>query len=289
MKKAVVLGSAGMAGHVMKGYLGAQPGFSVVGLARTHTPFTDELIDVTNFNALEQTLIRYKPDYVINCVGILVQQSASDLANAVLINSYLPHFLASLGNKLRFKLIHISTDCVFSGKEGGYSESSFRDGDDNYARTKALGEVVNERDLTIRTSIIGPELKTHGAGLLDWFFKQRGEIKGYTQAFWSGVTTLELAKATQAFLMQNISGLYNLCPNAKISKFDLLDLFAKTWEQEISIMPYDAYQIDKSLICTRRDFDYAVPHYQAMLTELKAWMNEHDDYYPHYNAMLLKD
>lgn len=287
MKKAVVLGSAGMAGHIMKAYLGGQPGFSVVGLARNPTPFTDELTDVSNFNVLEQTLIRHKPDYVINCVGILVQQSASDLASAVLINSYLPHFLSSLGNKQGFKLIHISTDCVFSGKEGGYSESAFRDGDDNYARTKALGEVVNDRDLTIRTSIIGPELKTNGTGLLDWFFKQRGEIKGYTQAFWSGVTTLELAKATQAFLMQNICGLINLCPDVKISKFDLLNLFAKTWEKEISILPYDAYHIDKSLICTRKDFDYAVPHYQIMLAELKAWMNDYADYYSHYDAMCL--
>lgn len=288
MKKAVVLGSAGMAGHVMRGYLGGQAGFSVVGLARNQTPFTDALIDVSNFNALEQTLSRYKPDYVINCVGILVQQSASDLANAVLINSYLPHYLASLGNKLGFKLIHISTDCVFSGSEGGYSESSFRDGDDNYARTKALGEVVNDRDLTIRTSIIGPELKIHGTGLLDWFIKQNGEIKGYSQAFWSGVTTLELAKATQAFLRQNISGLYNLCPKTKISKFDLLRLFAQTWHKDISISPYDGYRVDKSLVCTRSDFDYAVPDYQTMLTELKAWMDGRADYYPHYDAMLTK-
>lgn len=286
MKKVVVLGAAGMAGHIMKRYLSDQPEWSVVGLARNPTPFTDEVVDVTDFNDLEASLARHQPDYVVNCIGVLVQKSASDMANAVLINSYLPHFLASLGRSMGFRLVHISTDCVFSGKDGGYSETSFRDGDDNYARTKALGEVVNDRDLTIRTSIIGPELKTDGTGLLDWFFKQNGEIKGYSQAFWSGVTTLELAKATHAFLKQDVSGLYNLCPKTKINKFDLLRLFAETWNKDISILPYDGYRVDKSLVCTRTDFDYAVPDYPVMLAELKTWMENHSEYYPHYDVAI---
>jgi dTDP-4-dehydrorhamnose reductase len=282
MKKALVLGSAGMAGHIMTTYLDSKPDLSVIGVARSETPFAAEVIDVADFKALEAVINKHKPEYVINCIGVLVQKSANDLAQAILINSYLPHFLAGLAENLSFKLIHISTDCVFSGKDGAYTETSFRDGDDNYARTKSLGEVINSRDLTIRTSIIGPELKTDGTGLLDWFFKQHGDIKGYSHAYWSGVTTLELAKATYAFINQDISGLYNLCPANKISKFDLLGLFSTTWEKVISISPYSDYHVDKSLVCTRTDFDYSVPDYAVMLTELKDWMNAHPDYYSHY-------
>jgi dTDP-4-dehydrorhamnose reductase len=282
MKKALILGSAGMAGHIMKTYLDSKPDLSVIGVARSETPFADAIIDVTDFKALEDLIIHHKPDYVINCIGVLVQKSAADLTHAILINSYLPHFLAGLGEKLGFKLIHISTDCVFSGKDGAYTETAFRDGDDNYARTKALGEVINPKDLTIRTSIIGPELKTNGTGLLDWFFKQNGEIKGYSHAYWSGVTTLELAKATYAFIKQDIVGLYNLCPINKISKFDLLQLFAKTWDSNISILSYADYHVDKSLVCTRSDFAYTVPDYPVMLAELKEWISDHADYYSHY-------
>ena len=282
MKKALVLGAAGMAGHIMTKYLAAKPDLSVIGVARSETPFADEIIDVLDFKALEAVINKHNPDFVINCIGVLVQKSANDLAQAVLINSYLPHFLAGLGEKLGFKLIHISTDCVFSGKAGAYTETAFRDGDDNYARTKALGEVINNRDLTIRTSIIGPELKTDGTGLLDWFFKQNTDIKGYNHAYWSGVTTLELAKATYAFINQDIFGLYNLCPESKISKFDLLGLFLKTWQKAISILPYSDYHVDKSLVCTRTDFDYSVPDYAEMLTELNDWMVTHRDYYSHY-------
>ncbi len=282
MKKALILGSAGMAGHIMKAYLSSKPDLSVIGVARSETPFADVIIDVTDFTALEDLINQHKPDYVINCIGVLVQKSSADLSHAILINSYLPNFLAGLGDKLGFKLIHISTDCVFSGKDGAYIETAFRDGDDNYARTKALGEVINQKDLTIRTSIIGPELKTNGTGLLDWFFKQSGEIKGYNHAYWSGVTTLELAKATHAFINQDIAGLYNLCPINKISKFDLLQLFAKIWKTNISIISYADYHVDKSLICTRSDFAYTVPDYPVMLAELKDWMSDHADYYSHY-------
>lgn len=282
MKKVLVLGSAGMAGHIMTDYLRAQADLSVIGVARSETLFADEIVDVTDFKALEAVINKHAPDYVVNCIGVLVQKSANELSQAILINSYLPNFLASLGEKLGFKLIHISTDCVFSGKEGAYTEKAFRDGDDNYARTKALGEVINSRDLTIRTSIIGPELKTNGTGLLDWFFKQNGDIKGYSHAYWSGVTTLELAKATYAFLNQNITGLYNLCPVNKISKFDLLGLFAKIWDKQVSITSYADYHVDKSLVCTRTDFNYVVPDYAAMLAEIKDWMSAHEDYYAHY-------
>ncbi len=281
-KKVVVLGSQGMAGHIMAEVLDKTDEYEVFGVARQSGNYVDQVLDVTDAKALESYLEKVRPDYVINCVGALVSQSQDDVPSTILLNSYLPNFLSQLGNKFNYKLIHISTDCVFSGKDGQYTEKSYRDGDDNYARTKALGEVVNDKDLTIRTSIIGPELKTNGTGLLDWFFKQNGTINGYTQAYWSGVTTLELAKATVEFLKQGTTGLYQLCAKEKISKFDLLKRFAKVWDKEIEVTPFDNYKVDKSLVCTRSDFSYPTPEFEKMLIETKQWMNKHPEFYSHY-------
>ncbi|MGJ0490696.1 dTDP-4-dehydrorhamnose reductase family protein [Methylobacter sp.] len=282
MKKVIVLGSAGMAGHIMAEYLQTTGDYQVFGVAREDGRHVDKKLDVLDFSGLQAYLSVINPDLVINCIGVLVSKSADDMCTAIQINSYLPHFLARLGKQLDFKLVHISTDCVFSGKDGQYREDSFRDGNDNYARTKALGEVANDHDLTIRTSIIGPELKHNGTGLLDWFFKQQGEIKGYSRAYWSGVTTLELAKVTHEMIKQGITGLYQLCPSEKISKYELLKLIAKVWDRDISILPYEGYAVDKSLVCTRTDFNYPKPEYEAMLVEAREWMDTHADHYPHY-------
>ena len=282
MKKIVVLGSQGMAGHIMAEVLDATGDYEVFGVARQTGKYVDSVLDVTDFKALEEYLSHFKPDYIVNCIGALVSQSKEDLPTAILSNSYLPNYLSQMGNRIGHKLIHISTDCVFSGKDGQYTERSYRDGDDNYARTKALGEIINEKDLTIRTSIIGPELKSNGTGLLDWFLKQTDSVNGYTQAYWSGVTTLELAKATVEFIRQDITGLYQLCPKEKISKYELLKLVAKVWEKEVNIVPFDDYHIDKSLVCTRKDFNYKAPEYEKMLVELKQWMDAHSNYYQHY-------
>ena len=206
----------------------------------------------------------------------------TDISKAILINSYLPHFLSDLASRLNFKFIHISTDCVFSGKKGGYTEQSFRDGDDNYARTKALGEVAAKDSVTLRTSIIGPELKSNGTGLMDWFFKQSGEISGYSKAYWSGVTTLELAKVTHAVVQQNIMGLLQICPQEKISKFELLKLFNDIWKRDCTINVNEDYSVDKSLISIRDDFSYSVPDYKEMLGDMESWTAEHSQYYPHY-------
>lgn len=279
MKKVAVLGVLGMAGHIMAEYLDSSGDYEVLGIARTNGRYVTDQIDALDFEGVEKFLNDMMPDVVINCIGTLVQQSKNDISTAILINSYLPHFLSELANKIDAKLIHISTDCVFSGKIGGYVENAFMDGDDNYARTKALGEVINDKDLTIRTSIIGPELKENSTGLMDWFFKQSGEIKGYTKAYWSGVTTLELAKATDQMIKQNITGLFQLCPEKKISKYDLLCLLLKVWNKKLMIIPSNDYVVDKSLVCTRNDFKYTRLGYHKMLIELKRWIEDHPTYY----------
>ncbi|MBU1642802.1 SDR family oxidoreductase [bacterium] len=281
-KKIVILGSLGMAGHIMAEFLDETDNYEVFGVARQSGRYVDRVLDITDFKELENYLDYIKPDYVINCAGALVSQSRDNLAYAILLNSYLPNFLSQSGEKLGYRLIQISTDCVFSGKDGQYTEASFRDGDDNYARSKALGEVINGKDLTIRTSFIGPELKTNGLGLLDWFFKQRGPVEGYTKVYWSGVTTLELAKAIGQFLEQGTTGLYQFCPKEKISKYALVKLFAKIWNKNVEVVPSEDHEADKSLLCTRHDFNYPTPEYEKMLIELKSWMDKHPAYYAHY-------
>ena len=285
MKKVIILGALGMAGHIMAEYLDSTKKYDIYGIARSNdSKYITKILDVKDFSLLEEYINEIKPDFIINCIGILVSKSNNELTTAIQINSYLPHFLSELGNRLNFKLIHISTDCVFSGKDGQYKEDSFRDGNDNYARTKALGEVINEKDLTIRTSIIGPELKTNGTGLLDWFLKQKTDISGYSKAYWSGVTTLELAKQTDEFLEQDITGLYQLCPLEKISKYDLLKEFAKVWNKDIEIGENPNYKVDKSLVCIRNDFKYkdSRPTYEKMLLEAKEWMDNNPLNYQHY-------
>jgi dTDP-4-dehydrorhamnose reductase len=285
MKKVIILGVLGMAGHIMAEYLDSLNKYEIYGIARSKdTKFISKILDVRDTESLKNYIEEVKPDFIINCIGILVSKSNNELTTAIQINSYLPHYLSELGDELNFKLIHISTDCVFSGKVGGYKENSFRDGDDNYSRTKTLGEVINDKDLTIRTSIIGPELKKNGTGLLDWFLKQKEPIKGYSKAYWSGVTTLELAIQMEAFLDQDITGLYQLCPESKISKYDLVKEFAKVWDKDIEISENPNYEVDKSLVCTRDDFKYKEkrPTFNQMLIEIKEWIDNYSLYYVHY-------
>lgn len=278
MKKVVVLGSRGMAGHIIAEYLDGLDKYKVFGVARESGKFVNKILDILDQESLEIYLSEIKPDIVINGVGVLVAQANADISNAITTNALLPHVLAKLGVNIGFKLIHLSTDCVFSGRDGQYTEESPKDGLDSYAKSKALGEVINAHDLTIRTSIIGPELK-NGTGLLNWFLQQEGGIKGYTHAYWTGVTTLELAKVIDAMILQDIRGLYHLSPKEKISKYDLLLLFKKVWNREIIITPFEDYAIDKSLICTRNDFKYKTLEYEKMLLEMKEWMDHHNKYY----------
>jgi len=279
--KILIVGSKGMAGHIIYNYFKENSNFTIVDIARGtafHTPTYQ--LDVTNFEALRHILIDEKPNFVINCIGVLNQYAENHPDNAILLNSYLPHFLAKNGNELNYKLIHISTDCVFSGKEGGYTEDSYKNGTGFYATTKALGEVAYGENITLRTSIIGPELKNNGIGLLDWFLNQKGDINGFSNAFWTGITTLELAKAILEAIHQDISGLHHLVNDKKVNKYELLNLFKKTFERsDINIISNSDYYVDKSLIRTNFDFNYQVADYEVMMQELKEWISNHPNLY----------
>jgi len=280
MKKILIIGSKGMAGHMLYTYLKEESDFEIIDIARGEDFFVPNYqIDVTNFKSLKDVLDKENPDVVINCIGVLNNDAETNPDKAILLNCYLPHFLAKAGDENKFKLIHISTDCVFNGKTGGYLENSFKDGIGFYAQTKALGEVLSHKHLTFRTSIIGPELKENGIGLFNWFMHQKNKIQGFTQAFWTGVTTLELAKAVKAAILQDLTGLHHLVNEEKINKFDLLNLLKLTFNKDILIESNDNYKVDKSLIKTNHNFNYTVPSYKKMLEDSKNWIILHRHLY----------
>ncbi len=278
----LVLGSGGMAGHLMTRYFQQLKGYNVLNAARRKV-FADTLIcDAGDSGAIETLLDEAKPDVVVNCVGALIADSAAHPDRAILMNSWLPRRLESLGTRQGWTLVHLSTDCVFSGSVGGYTESSFRDADNVYGRTKALGEIDNDLHLTLRTSIIGPEINPDGTGLLQWFLKQQGQVNGYARVYWSGVTTLELARAVDHCLKHHIRGLVHLCGGERIAKSDLLEIFNHVWRGgKININPLADPVSDKSLRNTRNDFKYAVPGYREMCESLKEWTTTHQTCYPH--------
>lgn len=283
MKRVFVLGAGGMAGHIIAEFLSQRKQYKIIRCARRKITPDTILLDITEFSCIEKILAKQQPDIVINCIGLLIKDSQEHIDQAILINSYLPHFLSLMGKKYGFKLIHISTDCVFSGNKGNYTENDLRDGNTPYARTKILGEIINKRDLTLRTSIIGPELTKNGSGFLHWFLTQNNEIKGFTKVFWSGVTTLELAVLINDCIVHKIKGLVNIA-TPKISKFDLLLECQKIWHRDkINIIPHDSYVNDKSLISCQHNLKMRSPStYPIMLAELQTFMNLHQEWYRHY-------
>jgi len=284
MKKVVVIGCKGMAGHVVKTCLESTGLYDVWGIARGIVSGQKLInLDVSNTKELESILDNGSFDVVINCIGLLNKTAEDNPELAVWFNSYFPQLLATFGKKYNFKLIHISTDCVFSGKEGGYKEDSFKNGIGFYAQSKALGEVINAKDLTFRTSIIGPELNENGIGLFHWFMNQNHEIFGYSEAYWSGVTTIELAKGIHEAIKQDLTGLYHFVNSSKISKFDLVNEFNSNFRDGgINIISKSDYKVDKSLINTRDDFNYTFSSYQIMIKEMKNWILDNRNLYKHY-------
>jgi dTDP-4-dehydrorhamnose reductase len=275
MKKVIILGAAGMAGHMIHAYLRQHKAiYDLITIARNDQLMQPDIqMDISDFSGLRNIIDSHQPDYIINCIGVLNQDAERNIDRAILLNSYLPHYLETITSQLSTRLIHISTDCVFSGKAGNYREEDVKDGQGYYAQSKSLGEVNNDKDITIRTSIIGPELKNDGIGLFDWIMKQSGEISGYTQAIWSGVTTLELAKFIHYFIQNaTASGIIHLTNNQPISKYQLLQLIKEIYQLDhISIEPSDNYHSNKSFINTRKVVDYTVPDYKTMIKELKNW------------------
>jgi dTDP-4-dehydrorhamnose reductase len=280
----IVFGASGMAGHTISLYL-HEKGHNVTSLGRTNPnlPFNHISIDIFDYNKLVNFIDLGNYNYIINCLGILNSQADELIKDASYINSFFPHFLELITFKSNIRVIHLSTDCVFSGKKGGYLENDFKDGSSFYDLSKSIGEINNQKDITFRNSIIGPDLKNNGIGLMNWFLKQDKQVNGYKNAFWSGVTTLELAKAINFYMFNPISGVYHLVNNRKISKFDLLFLLKNEFKKSIEILPSFNFISDKSLINTRIDFGFKVSDYPTMVKDLHDWILDHLYLYQHYN------
>ena len=280
----LVLGASGMAGHTIALYL-KERGHTVVGFSRRPVVFLDEQV---NGDARDQALLReaveeVDPDVVVNCVGVLNGFAEADPKEAAWLNGVLPHYLAEICEGSRTRVFQMSTDCVFAGNSGPYTEDSVPDGVSVYDRTKAAGELRDGRNATFRNSIVGPDRSPDGIGLLNWFMQQSGPVRGWTRAMWTGLTTLELAKAMERAALEGACGLVNMVPDCNISKFDLLRLFSRELRGgEVEVTPDGSVVLDKTLVRTDFSCSYRPAPYDVQVSEMASWIQAHKDLYPHY-------
>ena len=274
--KILVLGKTGMLGHVVFNYL-IEKKHEVYGTTTTGEGIIYDAYK--NMEQLESIIIDIKPAAVINCIGILNKNAEENHALAVKLNSLLPHYIDMLSEKYNFKFVHVSTDCVFDGTKGKYDEKSLPDSTSFYGRSKALGEVINRRSVTLRTSIVGPDSNPNGIGLFQWFMNQKEKTEGYNKVIWTGVTTIELAKIILISIEKNICGLNHVVNNDFISKYDLLKLFKKEFKKEITIEKDDTIVSEKTLIRTKESYPFEVSSYATMIKNMKDWIINHKDLY----------
>jgi dTDP-4-dehydrorhamnose reductase len=279
--KILILGATGMLGNTLYRYFRDQTSYKILGASRNsivaQTMYqTDSAkllsgIDVENIDALTQLLNKHRPDIVINCVGIIKQRDdADDPLAALPINALLPHRLGQLCGLLGARLIHISTDCVFSGKKGMYSEEDIPDAYDLYGRSKLLGEVSAPHAITIRTSLIGHELYSNKS-LVNWFLSQTETVRGYRRAVFSGFPTVEIARIIDQYIIPNASlnGLTQISADP-IDKYTLLNLIKEIYGKAIEIQPDDSIVIDRSLDSSRfrKLTGYQAPSWEEMISAM---------------------
>ncbi|MDD2109855.1 NAD(P)-dependent oxidoreductase [Pseudomonas plecoglossicida] len=280
--KVLVLGVSGMLGSAVYRVLSASSSLEVYGSVRGTAAlqyFAENIagrilsgVDVENHDSLVRLFARVRPEIVVNCVGLVKQLSdANDPLQAVPINSLLPHRLAMLCQASGARLIHISTDCVFSGKKGSYLETDFPDAYDLYGRSKLIGEVDYPNAITLRTSIIGRELAGNRS-LVDWFLSQSGEVRGYSKAIFSGLPTVELANVINQYVIPHpdLHGLYHVAAKP-IDKYTLLKLIAASFGREIKIVASDSLVIDRSLNAQRftEATQYIAPEWPVLIDRLR--------------------
>lgn len=258
MVRTLILGATGMLGHKLIQVFSQQ--FEVYATVRSSTeafaghPVLAQKsllgnVSVENFDGVVRAIALSQPQYVINCIGIVKQQlAAKDPLPSISVNALFPHRLAQVCQAAGIRLIHISTDCVFSGRKGNYLESDVADAEDLYGRTKLLGEVTSEGCLTLRTSIIGREFET-SQGLVEWFLSQKGKtIRGYKQAIFTGFTTHALAEIIAQIITKysDLHGVWHVAAEP-ISKFELLSLVKEIYRLNIEIEPDETFRCDRSL------------------------------------------
>uniref|UniRef100_UPI0035B44EF9 dTDP-4-dehydrorhamnose reductase family protein n=1 Tax=Hylemonella sp. TaxID=2066020 RepID=UPI0035B44EF9 len=282
--KVLVLGASGMLGNAVMRVLSEDKGWQVFGTVRSGAAFRHfppdiaaslvAGVDVEDQDALVRVFASVRPDVVINCIGLIKQLAdGDDPLLALPINAMLPHRLARLCELAGSRLVHVSTDCVFSGSRGAYVEEDVSDALDLYGKSKFLGEVHAAHAITLRTSIIGHELQS-ARGLVEWFLSQQGRCKGYRRAVFSGLPTVVLAKIIRDVVIPRpeLSGLYHVAA-APISKFDLLMLVARQYNKNIEIVPDDAVVIDRSLRADRfqQASGYVADEWPELIKQMHAY------------------
>lgn len=284
MAKVLVLGANGMAGHVIYLML-REKNHSVTGATRQKGVLgNDILLDVIDQEPVRGAIAEGGYDYVINCAGTLNRNVDSDMYHGIYVNSVLPHFLAMLCEENGSKLIHISTDCVFRGNQNGfYTENSEKNAISTYGISKSLGEVKGDNLFTLRTSLIGPEIREQGIGLFNWFMKN-DVVDGFAKVYWTGVTTIQLAKTISLLIEKEPEGgLFHIVNNEKISKYELLRLFNERFRGgKVKIYSSDTMESDKSLYNTKSADWINIPGYREMIEEMYEWMLDHRELYTKY-------
>ena len=258
-----------MLGHIVLEKLYGKDIFEVFDITRKKNNRLNNFeCDVTNLNSLFKIIKDINPDYIINCIGVLIKGSIQDTSNAILINALLPHKLAQFSKAINAKFIHISTDCVFDGSIGSYIETDIKTAQDIYGLSKSLGEINDDKNLTLRTSIIGPELKNNRVGLFSWFTNQKGEVNGFTESIWGGVTTLVLSDVIIKSIKDDLTGLIHVTNGDSISKFNLLNLIKEKFNlTNIKLVSVPGKKSDKSL---KTKFSYfQIPTYEKMILDMK--------------------
>jgi dTDP-4-dehydrorhamnose reductase len=277
----VILGGTGMLGHTLWNslsqsfpdtYTTIRSGVGDYGGDRLFdSDHVVDHIDVMDLRMLEGALRVIRPDVILNCIGITKRrEDPQNPIPSIVLNAMFPHRLAMLAADVNAKLIHFSTDCVFDGRRGRYSDDAPANATDLYGRTKALGEVTGNNVLTLRSSFIGKEIR-EGTELLEWFLSQKNAVRGFKNAIYTGLTTLELCRVIEHLLLNypDASGLYNVS-SERINKFDLLRLIGEKMHRNVEIIPDESFHCDRSLDSERfrRDFGYTPPTWTKMAEEL---------------------
>lgn len=266
--KILILGSNGMAGHMIVKYL-KMKNYELKTAAKSNS---DYYLNVEDFESVKKLSLNLEQfDFVINCIGLLVQDSIARPDRAIIINAWFPKWLEYILKDTKTKIIHLSTDCVFDGKTGWYYEDDRHTETNMYGRSKSLGEIDNLKDVTFRMSIIGPEIKSNGTGLFSFVqHNTTRKIQGWTNAFWNGLTTLQLAKCIEKYINNpNHFGIYHLVNNnISIDKYNLICLINEIFSFKNEIVQTEGPKSVNKILFNSSSIDYEIPNYESQLNQL---------------------
>lgn len=280
--KIILLNSDGATGHVVKKYLEKMNNI-VTPIIMSDIFHSIREISEKPYFFIENILSKNKYDVIINLARIINNNAENNPLDSIMINSYLPKFLERITKKKTTKVVHVSTDCVFSGDNGPNYETNLKDGTSYYAISRSLGEINNLKDLTIRTSVIGPDTNPKGNRLFNWFMMNKESIKGFNNVFWNGITSIELSKILVGLLLNDINGIIHIGAD-KISKYELLKKFNNNFKaNKIEIREHPNIKNNKVLLSNRKDYNIKVSSYEVMLKEMKDWIQQNQNIYNLYN------